>query len=1428
MMRPIIKFALVLGLAGSVSGVALAQSGSAGKSQIARLLERVLSSPDRKVEINGLEGAFSSTVKIANITVSDRQGPWLKLDGASMTWSRAALLRKRLDIQNLTANEIDVLRKPAPSETTTSSGGGFSLPIAVNLDQLSVPKIAIGEPVFGTAANLSLEGSAHVTSSAVQAKIDGKRLDAPGGTLSLDVNLDPNKNSLLANVRFDEPAGGLVSKALKLPGEPAVVFTLQGQGPLDNWQGNVDLQENAKSILGGSIGIARPGTGYRITSDLTGSLGQIAPANYASLLKGDSHLALDLTKNDDGSILLNSLALKSSTVDLTGTARVGSDKVPQAADIHFVLGSSSGDTELPFVPGQPKLRRIDMNASLQAGSPSPWRVNLTAERVQTTYGSLGHLQLQGSGEASDWTSATDRGATFTANVNADGIEAADPDLAAAIGSRLTASTQGRWHADQPVNFADLRVALDRANASFVGTAAPERINGTYTLIADDLSRFARLAKRDIGGSAQLTATGSVRPKGGYVDLNLKGSTQDLHTGVASLDPILKGQVQLSGEAWRSRLGLRLDNMQVTARTAQASLTGLVSAPHMNIDFDTRVQDLAVITPRAKGAAHLSGHLGGSQAAPEVDVTASGTDVVLMDRPLKDPRAHFVGTIAGPNTRGDATLNATLGNTPIQGSGHLSGAADGSRHIENLAFNVGDTKLAGDVTMLANNLFSGKVSLHSPDLSVVGPLFLQNAKGSLDADLNLAVNDNSQSAQITGKARNIAVENVRVGSADIQAQGDKLTTQPALQGTFDVRNVSAGGLQIVQANGSASRQGQNTDLTVDGKLADGAAHLKGSLAPAAGGLDVSLAELRFQRAGVNVALARPTAIQVRNGTANLHGATINVGSGRIVLDGRAGQQMALDVTLSSLPAALANTFQPSLGATGTISGKAHVTGTAAAPAATYDASWTGASVQAARSQGVGPLNIGANGRFNNGTLDTTVKATGAGGLTLNAQGSVAVKAGNRIDMRVNGAVPLTLANAAVADRGAALKGILRIDATVRGTPAALQYSGTVTADGASVVDPLSGITLNGLSLRASLNNDRLVLDRLTARSSPNGSLAASGTIGLRGDLPVNIRANSRGLRYSDGSLVVATFDSDLTLTGSVKRGMTAGGLVQLRRVEVTIPEQLPGGSVAVQIEHRHTPPDVRKTIARAMPKSRPKRGNSAASASVPVALNLTVDAPSQIFVRGRGLDAELGGRLTLRGTTAAIVTEGQFELRRGRLDVLTQRISLDRGTITFQGDFDPMLDFSASTTGNNLTVTILITGNASNPEVKFTSSPELPQDEVLAQLIFKRSLSDLSPFQVAQLAAAAAQLAGGNGGGGIIDQLRQSTGLDELDVTTDAQGNASLRAGRYINERTYLGVQQSAGGGSEVTVDLDITRNIKARAGAGNDDTSAGLFYEKEY
>src|SRR6185437_14751127 len=185
-----------------------------------------------------------------------------------------------------------------------------------------------------------------------------------------------------------------------------------------------------------------------------------------------------------------------------------------------------------------------------------------------------------------------------------------------------------------------------------------------------------------------------------------------------------------------------------------------------------------------------------------------------------------------------------------------------------------------------------------------------------------------------------------------------------------------------------------------------------------------------------------------------------------------------------------------------------------------------------------------------------------------------------------------------------------------------------------------------------------------------------------------------------------------------------------------------------------------------------------------------------------------------------------------------------GSIGFNGGSvtDPSLHLVATSSSASVTATLTIGGTASNPKVTLTSVPQLPQDEILAHLLFGTGTGSLGPLQVAGIAASLATLTGVGGGiGDPLSSVRQGLGLDRLTVGSGAKGGPNVQAGRYIARGVYVGAQQSAsGGGTQATVQVDIAKGLKLQGTAGtgytsatgtagaSNGTSVGLTYQFEY
>jgi len=324
------------------------------------------------------------------------------------------------------------------------------------------------------------------------------------------------------------------------------------------------------------------------------------------------------------------------------------------------------------------------------------------------------------------------------------------------------------------------------------------------------------------------------------------------------------------------------------------------------------------------------------------------------------------------------------------------------------------------------------------------------------------------------------------------------------------------------------------------------------------------------------------------------------------------------------------------------------------------------------------------------------------------------------------------------------------------------------------------------------------------------------------------------------LVTANLNADLHVSGRARERLDIAGTVHLNRTLIGIPNSLPP-NVAVLDVRRHgkaAPPPPDKQLV--------------------VGLDVTLQAPQEFLVEGRGLNAAMGGELHLGGTTDSPLVSGGFDLQRGIFSLSGNNLNFTAGRVSFNGaglknKIDPTLDFTAQTTITDTTATLHITGLADAPQFEFTSSPAKPQDEIMALLLFGAPAAQLSALQLAQVGVALASLSGVGGDGGLnpLVKLQKSLGLDRLSVggasntgTTTGTGQntgASIEAGRYISKRVYVEAKQSTTGTSQVGADVDLTKHLKLQTRLGNGTgsvlgttpendpgSSIGLSYQFEY
>lgn len=164
------------------------------------------------------------------------------------------------------------------------------------------------------------------------------------------------------------------------------------------------------------------------------------------------------------------------------------------------------------------------------------------------------------------------------------------------------------------------------------------------------------------------------------------------------------------------------------------------------------------------------------------------------------------------------------------------------------------------------------------------------------------------------------------------------------------------------------------------------------------------------------------------------------------------------------------------------------------------------------------------------------------------------------------------------------------------------------------------------------------------------------------------------------------------------------------------------------------------------------------------LDVNVLIPNRFFVRGKGLESEWKGNLQVSGPATNPVVTGSINSIRGQFSLLGKQFTLSRGDVEFSGATppDPLLNVLVTYAAANITAEATVSGPASSPTLTLSSQPPLPQDEVVAQVLFGQSASSLGRMEAIQLAAELASLSGfGSGGMGVLGEVRDTLGFDVL-------------------------------------------------------------------
>ncbi len=654
-MRKFARYALVVAGLGVLP--VLAQDADEeeddGGGFLERRIEGLLSSDTMDVDVRGFEGALSSRATMDQIVFSDENGTWLTVTDAVLDWSRVSLLRGRLQINELGAREILLPRLPEgerQSEPPSPEAQPFSLPdlpVSINIDQLSVERVELGEPVIGEAAALRLGGSASLAGGSGEVNIEATRLDGEQGQFDIAGSFDNDSRELSVDVGIDEAADGIIANLADLPGKPSLALDVEGSGPLSDFAADINLQTDGEPRLAGTVELMGEEGANEFAVDLGGDVTALFNPQYRPFFGPNVQLQARGARQADGAFDLSSLDLTARALQLRGQVSVGADGVPDRIDLTGRIASEEGPVLLPV--GQDiEVGRVGLDVQFDASESEDWTGEIVVESLDMPDLQAERVALDGSGIIAGANETLDVEAGF--DFIAAGLTLPGAGLGEALGDRIDGRVELGYEAGDPITLDRLRLAGAGFRLEGEGQVDPDGENVplalTAALDAQDLSVFSALAGRDLAGGATLDMDLEATALDGGFDVTLDGETRELSTGTTQLDPLLVGTTALDLAAERDRTGLRVSRLDVTNEALDLSGNADLTSDGGTAEASLRVDDLGRIDPDLSGPATLD--FSAERPADEWTVTlrASGAeaevagDAIVSQLDADEPAGEF--------------------------------------------------------------------------------------------------------------------------------------------------------------------------------------------------------------------------------------------------------------------------------------------------------------------------------------------------------------------------------------------------------------------------------------------------------------------------------------------------------------------------------------------------------------------------------------------------------------------------------------------------------------------------------------------------------------------------------------------------------------------------------------------------------------------
>ncbi len=393
----------------------------------------------------------------------------------------------------------------------------------------------------------------------------------------------------------------------------------------------------------------------------------------------------------------------------------------------------------------------------------------------------------------------------------------------------------------------------------------------------------------------------------------------------------------------------------------------------------------------------------------------------------------------------------------------------------------------------------------------------------------------------------------------------------------------------------------------------------------------------------------------------------------------------------------------------------------------------------------------------------------------------------------------------------ISGKLILDTQLTGTIEAPSLNGSLFLDSGSYVNSLSQTTIENAQIELAFDEKSVSIVKAHADDGHKGTLNLNGRIALpdgdKGLIDVTLNLHNASLvRRED---IEGDASGSIQLSGDFNQIQVKGD-VEVYPFQIML-DLIPSDSI----------PEIEVSSLEDS-----KKATKASLEAPPIALDVNINVNQQAYIRGRGLDAELEGKLALTGTTKKPNYNGRFNVIRGTFELFAKTFKLEEGDVLFSNDAVSLF-VQGRHRGKELTFIASLSGTMDNLKIELRTEPSLPEDEALSRLLFGKSVRNITPIQAIQLASAIQTLRGEGGGFDPLGKARELLNVDSISVESQetSQGNGiAVGVGKYITEGVYVELERTPEPSQpwKGSVEVELTPNVNLETTTGGSSGFGGV------